>query len=76
MLTGRYIREARALLGLTRSDFAKKVRTVTTLTIMRAEEFDDEPPITATQNAAIERAIERAGVEFTFDGPRLRKKEP
>lgn len=76
MLTGRQIREGRALLGLQRNEFAKKVRTVTTLTINRAEAVDDEPPITIAQATAIEGVFDRAGVEFTTDGPWLRKKEP
>ncbi len=76
MLTGRQIREGRALLRLQRNELAKKVRTVTTLTIIHAEGVDDEPPITIAQAAAIERTFARAGVEFTPDGPRLRKKDP
>ncbi len=76
MLTGRQIREARALLGLQRNELAARVATVTTATIVRAETVDDEPPITAAQAAVIERALDRAGIEFTPDGPRLRKKEP
>ncbi len=73
MITGRQIREGRALLGLLRSEFAKKVRTVTTLTIRHAESVNDEPPVTMAQVEAIERAFDRAGVEFTPDGPRLRQ---
>ena len=75
MLTGGQIREARALLGLTRSELAAKVKTVTTSTIARAETVDDEPPITVAQATAIERAFDQAGIEFTPDGPQLRKKE-
>ena len=45
MLTGRQIREARALLGLQRSILAKKVGRITTRAIMRAEESVDEPAL-------------------------------
>ena len=76
MITGRQIREARALLGWTRSKLAAKVGTVTTLTIMRAEEVDDEPPIPPDQAVAIRRALERAGVDFTSGGARLRSRKP
>ena len=76
MLTGRQIREARALLGLQRNQLAAKVMTVTTATITRAELADHEPPITIAQAAAIERTFDRAGVEFTPDGPQLRAEKP
>ena len=39
-LTGQQIREARALLGLQRSELAARVRGVTTATIVRAESVD------------------------------------
>ena len=78
MVTGRQIREARAVLGLTRSALAARVRGVTTATIMRAELIDGEPSITTAQADAIKEALERAGVEFTSDPPsvRLRKAQP
>ena len=57
-IAGRQIREARALLGLPRNELAAKV------TIVRAESVDGEPPITTAQAAAIQQALERAGVEF------------
>ena len=56
MLTGRQIREARALLGLNRSRFANLVRTVTTATIIRAEASEEEPDITVALAQAIARA--------------------
>ena len=76
MLTGRQIREGRALLGLQRNELAARVALVTTATIARAEATDDEPPITTAQAAAIERAFDKAGVEFTAGSPQIRKKEP
>lgn len=77
-LTGRQIREARALLGLTRSDLAAKVRMIATATITRAELVDGEPPITVAQAAAIRSFFEAAGIEFIHSiecatGARLRK---
>jgi transcriptional regulator with XRE-family HTH domain len=80
-ITGRQIREARALLGLTRNSLATKVRMVTTATIIRAELVDGEPPITVAQAAAIQSFFEAAGVEFIaeVDGGtcvRLRKTRP
>ena len=73
MLTGRQIREARALLGLNRSRFANLVRTVTTATIIRAEASDDEPDITVAQAEAIARALDRVGVEFAEGEARIRR---
>ena len=80
-LTGRQIREARALLGLTPGDLAKKVRMIATGTVTRAESVDDEPPITMAQAAAIRSFLECAGVEFGAgvgdeSGVRLRKTVP
>ena len=64
MITGRQIREARALLGLQRGELAAKVRMISTGTISRAESVDDEPPITVAQAAAIRSFFEAAGIEF------------
>ena len=78
MITGRQIREARVLLGLSRSQLVARARSVTAATIMRAESVDDELPIKAAQAAVIQEALERADVEFTSDPPsaRLREAEP
>jgi predicted transcriptional regulator len=65
--TGRQIREARTLLGLTRSALATKVRMVTTATITRAEAVYGEPAITIAQAAAIRSFLEAAGIQFTCD---------
>ena len=77
-ITGRQIREARALLGLQRNALAAKVKTVTTATIARAETVDGEPPITSAQSAGIRSFFEAAGIEFLPEdedaaGVRLRK---
>ena len=79
MITGRQIREARALLGLQRSELAAKVRLIATATVTRAELVDGEPPITVAQAAAIRAFFEAAGIEFVANhgstGARLRKGE-
>ena len=76
MLTGRQIRDGRALLGLDRSKFALKVGGVTSGTVARAEKGDDEPSITFAQGDAIQRAFDRAGVSFANDSVRLQKRDP
>ena len=78
MITGSQIRKARALLGLQRNELAARAKGVTTATITRAESVDDEAPITIAQAAAIQRALEAAGIDFILDddsvaGVRLRK---
>ena len=72
--TGSQIREARTLLGLSPSALAVKARAVTTNTVKRAE-VDAVPPIADAHRKAIQQTLERLGVEFTPDGPRLRKVE-
>ena len=78
MLTGREIREARELLGLQPGRLAAKMRTVTTLTLKRAEADDHRPPIADFHMKAIRQTLERLGIEFTTDPPGvwLRKAEP
>lgn len=76
MLTGRQIREARTLLKLHRSKLAAKVGRMTTLVILRAEENEDEVMLSAEHAIAIRQTLERAGVEFSQEGVRLREAEP
>lgn len=76
MITGRQIREARTLLGLTRSRLAYKVGRITTLVILRAEEAEHEPVALPEHAAVIRQTLERAGVEFSPEGVRLRKGSP
>ena len=66
-VTGRQIREARKLLGMTPGDLARRTK-VFKPAILRAESMDDEALITVAQAAAIRRALERAGIEFITDG--------
>ena len=77
-ITGRQIRQARTLLGLTRSQLASKVKCLTTLVIMRAEDDEDEPIASPEHAAAIRRTLERSGIEFTVypPGVRLRNTDP
>ena len=72
MLTGQQIREARLLLGLAPSRLAQKTKTVTSLTLRRAEADDHQPPIADVHMRAIRQTLEQLGVEFTQEGPRLR----
>ena len=63
MLTGKQIREARALLGLQRSKFAEKAG-VPHVILKLAERTDGECPITLDRARQIRRAIEAAGIEL------------
>ncbi len=72
MLTGREIREARTLLRWRRNGLAS--RTALSINVIeRAEAGDGEPNITMAQEIVIKHTFVTAGVEFTPDGPRLRK---
>ena len=64
MITGRQIREARALLRLDQSRLVTRAKIVTRATLTRAEAADGEPPITTAQAAAIQQVLELAGIEF------------
>jgi predicted transcriptional regulator len=76
VITGRHIRAARALLGLSQSELARKSK-VALRTLSRMEESDGAVSArTATLNRLI-AALEKAGVEFLDDGQpgvRLRAK--
>ena len=74
MLTGRQIRQARTLLGLTPSVLAQKTKVVTTTTVKRAEADDQRPPIAEAHMRAIQQTLEALGVEFEPDRVRLRAK--
>ena len=75
-ITGRHIRAARGLLGMSQSDLAKKSK-VALRTLSRMEEFDEAISArTATLNDVV-AALEKAGVEFLDDdqpGVRLKKR--
>ena len=67
MLTGKQIREARALLGLQRSKLAEKAGVSHTI-LKLAEMTDGECPITLERARQIRRAIETAGIELYEEG--------
>ena len=80
MITGYQIREARLLLGLSRSDLAAELSVVGSPSLKRIEMFDGPPPISEDYAATIQAAFEAAGVVFiktNGEGPcvRLRKVE-
>jgi transcriptional regulator with XRE-family HTH domain len=64
-ITGAQIRAARALIRWTAYDLAGKAN-LGVATIRRAETQDGLPQMTASNLAAVRRALERAGVEFFF----------
>jgi len=76
VITGRHIRAARALLGLSQHELAKKSK-VALRTLSRMEETDGEVSArTATLNHVV-GTLERAGVEFLNDDqPGVRMKKP
>ena len=80
MITGRQIRNGRALLGWQRSRLAKRAALAGSV-VDRAESAPDESPITVAQATAIRQALETAGVEFIPENGggarvRLRKVDP
>ncbi len=77
MLTGRQIREARALLRWQRKGLVTRAAVLSSV-IERSESSDGEAAITVAQEAAIRRAFQDAGVEFGLgdDGsPNVRLRE-
>ncbi len=67
MITGKQVREARALMGLQRSKFAEKAG-VPHLIVKLAETTDGESPVTLDRARQIRRAIEAAGIELYGEG--------
>lgn len=63
MITGSQIRAARAILRWTAEQVATAAQ-IGVATVRRAEAADFEPSITAANAAAIQRALEAAGIEF------------
>ena len=63
MITGAQIRGARGMLGISADELATSAK-LGVATIRRAEKHNDAPPITAANLAAIQAALEAAGVEF------------
>ena len=67
MITGKQIREARALMGLQRSKFAEKAGVPHAI-LKLAEMTDGECPVQIERARQIRRAIEAAGLELYGDG--------
>ena len=72
MLTGRQIREARSLLGLSPSELAAMTEILRPTTVKRAEAQDMMQPIAVAHMRTIRETLEALGVEFGPDGVRLR----
>jgi ribosome-binding protein aMBF1 (putative translation factor) len=77
-MAGFQIRAARAVLGWSAEDLARQ-SSVSLRTIRRAEISDAHTSITATNEQAVRRALEAAGVDFIDEngggpGVRLRKR--
>jgi len=66
MLTGAQVREARALLGWSRSDLSRR-GTLSLNMICRAEVSDGESGITLGHRIAMMAAFEKAGVVFAVE---------
>ena len=74
MITGRQIRAARGLLGWS-GDEAAQESGVTRNTIHRLESFDGIPPSRSQSLIDLQKAFEKAGIEFIggpSDGPGVR----
>lgn len=67
MITGKQIREARALLGLQRSKFAERAGVPHAI-LKLAEMTDGECPVQLDRARQIRRAIEAAGLELYGEG--------
>ena len=74
MLTAKQIQAARALLGWTSSALARAAFLKLDV-IERMEAAAELGHFDPGQRIAVRRALENAGIEFTLDGPQLRKKE-
>jgi hypothetical protein len=77
MLTSAQIRAARALIRWSAEDLAKH-SSLSVATVRRAELMADVTAMTVSNNLAVRRALEAAGVEFIDEngggaGVRLRK---
>ena len=71
MLTGRQIREARGLLGLSPGELAKMTGILRPSTVKRAEAENMKQPIADAHLRTIRETLEALGVEFGPDGVRL-----
>ena len=67
MLTGRQLKEARALLGLHRSKLAERIG-IPSLTMKIAESVDDECSVTVARARQIRSYLEQQGIEILPEG--------
>ena len=67
MISGRQIREARAMLQWDVSELDKRAGTTADV-ILRAEKADGTPSITLVQARVIQQAFEQAGLRFGRGG--------
>jgi transcriptional regulator with XRE-family HTH domain len=67
LITGRQLKAARALVGWEQTDLAKKAG-VAISTIRRMESFTAEIGARTGTLSLVQRALERAGIEFLDDG--------
>jgi len=67
LVTGRQLKAARALVGWEQKELAKKSR-VAISTVRRMESFDGEVGARTSTLWLVQKALERAGVEFLNDG--------
>lgn len=77
MITGRQLKAARALVGWEQTDLAKK-SGVAISTVRRMEGFDGEVGARTSTLSLVQKALERAGVEFLNDerpGVRMRARK-
>jgi transcriptional regulator with XRE-family HTH domain len=71
-MTGRQLKAARALIGMEQSELAKRAK-VSIGTVRRFETFPGPIAATTTTIAAVERALEKAGIELlNADRPGVR----
>jgi predicted transcriptional regulator len=77
LITGRQLKAARALVGWEQTDLAKK-SGVAISTVRRMEGFDGEVGARTSTLSLVQKALERAGVEFLNDerpGVRMRARK-
>jgi transcriptional regulator with XRE-family HTH domain len=72
MVTAEQIRAARALLRMEQDELARKAG-ISVTTIRRLEAPHGEEAVAQNTAAEVQMALQEAGVEFIFDGVRLKR---
>lgn len=67
LISGRQMKAARALVAWEQTDLAKKAG-VAVSTVRRMESFDGEVGARTSTLSLVQKALERAGIEFLNDG--------